>query len=511
MSTELKRNFVHKEGECPNGKRRRIKSIRNGINNRHFAADADDESKDTRKDLPDKIHRIYLSRPELLAHQHQSPASVLSRGNAKKGFINATVQGATRATVVVTSHINEISPAFPDDDKKQVSLDYCAQRDFSKEHHYKPRRPAIENIADEDELSCLSSSSSRSSEESSLMSSCSDESEDGKEPMPSLHVRSKYQGLQRLEKKLALRKERLKHLCVGQPPAYVHLIERNEEIARNIKIAKYKEQHPDEDATLVSKPMLPKNKAIDSFQGILQFEGLHTVPCAVTVFIICLGHSAFFGFVECLCRIAYHSFLKQWIAENKFYIILIFVGLLLLRFNGGLFFYARDRAYNLIKIEMSNRLKVGMFDARIFKLIKGSMTYSSFNMFGYYLICIGINHFYEGYLYVWMDQHSAWIDGIWSRAVDLANTERIQKQNRCEHFYPLLDCVVSAPNEDISPSCEVATEIVSHPVLKYLYNFWCNDVSNEYKSIEIIFHWIWLLLSACFAIHAGQNLMTYCD
>jgi len=364
-----------------------------------------------------------------------------------------------------------------------------------------------------------SESSSEYSGDSTLLDSWSEEStQEGMERLPSLYVRSKYEGLERLKKKLARRRKRLKKLCAGQPPAYVHLLEMNEEVAGKIKIAEYNKQYPGEVASnaIASvngiSPLLSQRHNITSWLGILQFEALHTLPCAYTVFIVCLGHSTFYGVLECLCRIFYKTIFKPWINQNMFDSSLIILGLFLLRFNGGLFFYSTTTmGYNRVKMEMSNRLRVGMIDARLLKRIKGSIFASSFNMFGYYLICIGISHLYEKLYYIWMGKHDAWFHSIWYRSVELANAEFLEKQKQWAEF-SVLESIGGPPTiEEISPTCDVATSTMSSSVLKPFFNFWCRDTSYEYKSVELTFHGLWLLLSTGLAFRVGQNLMMGCD
>jgi len=325
-------------------------------------------------------------------------------------------------------------------------------------------------------------------------------------------------------------------LCVDQPPAYVLLLEMNEEVAGEIKIAEYKEKNPGKEAKAnsnsnanangngeddtngtTSSPFpespLTQKKTMSTWKGFLQFEGLHTLPSAYTVFLICVVHSAFYGVLECLSRTIYQLVLKRWVLESLFYNSMIFLGLFLLRFNGGLFFYSRtNRDYNRIKMEMSNRLRLGMFDARFFRRIKGSITASSFNLFGYYLICIGINHFYYKYQDRWMSQHSAWFEDSWDRAVNLVNAEALQQQEQWEANFSTLATIVSSPTfEEVTPSCEVAADMVSHSILKPFYRFWCLSTSSDYECVELAFHGLCLLLSAGLAFHVGQNLMTFCD
>jgi hypothetical protein len=127
------------------------------------------------------------------------------------------------------------------------------------------------------------------------------------------------------------------------------------------------------------------------------------------------------------------------------------------------------------------------------------------------LICIGTNHFYYKYQYRWMTQHSAWFEDIWDRATDLVNAKTLQKQEQWRTNYSVLATIVSPTFGEVSPTCEVATDMVSFSILKPLYRTWCYSSSNDYETVELAYHGLCLLLSAGLAFHIGQNLMTFCD
>jgi len=101
-----------------------------------------------------------------------------------------------------------------------------------------------------------------------------------------------------------------------------------------------------------------------------------------------------------------------------------------------------------------------------------------------------------------------WWNGIWNAAVELINTEFQQQQS--------VDTCVSGPSalppmELMSPTCEGATQIVSSPILKWLVNGWCNDVTLEYRDVQFVYHGCWLVVSFILAFKIGKNLLTFCD
>mmetsp|Transcript_6033 Transcript_6033/g.17160 ORF Transcript_6033/g.17160 Transcript_6033/m.17160 type:complete len:569 (-) Transcript_6033:307-2013(-) len=397
---------------------------------------------------------------------------------------------------------------------------------------------------EEDEI-CSSSSSSSSSEESSLLSSWSDSSLEGEEQLPSLDISDEFEGIQRLEKKLAIRKERLKLLCVGRPAAYLQWVESNEEAAGKIRIASYKENHPDEvtnedehkdndigtdkrlpsaypsevssttssSQTRLLSPLLSANQSSAYWLGLLQFEALHTLPCAYAIIVVMIGHCTFYSFMEVLGKSLYKSWFNSWISPDVYYCIFTVVGLVLMRINGHCFWYSStNNKYSLVKMELGNRLKLGTFDARLLKRIRGSVTASACNMFGCYFVCVGINYFYYKECDRRMDSFEKWFDGIWNRATDIVNDEVTEKLQQFAIInYKFMADTSGSAETRISPTCEVAEGLLSSPFVKRLYHFWCTDYSNEYKSVELTYHGVSLLASMGLAFLIGQNVMTFCD
>mmetsp|Transcript_32192 Transcript_32192/g.36544 ORF Transcript_32192/g.36544 Transcript_32192/m.36544 type:complete len:588 (+) Transcript_32192:96-1859(+) len=363
------------------------------------------------------------------------------------------------------------------------------------------------------------------SEESSLLDSWSDESSEDE-----VIFDSDCKGVGRLKKKLALRKERTKRLSAGRPPAYIRLLEINEEMASEIKIAKYKERHPDEDDHDKSKDddnedreedrlllstsahLLRGKKIWSRVLGLIQFEALHTLPYFYTILIILFGHCTFYGFLEVVTRIVYYTFLKKIMSHNSFSILLTIFGLCLQRLNGSVFRLSSTKNYSLLKMEMSNRQQLGSFDTRIWKKIKGlSVLNSVCNMLGYYSTFIGITHFYYKWYSLWMYWVEIWWTGIWHTAEELINTEFQQQVHQQSVDSCLSGHSVLSPMVAMSPTCEGATQLVSSPILKWLFNGWCNDLTLEYRDLQIVYHGCWLAVAFILAYKIGMNVLTFCD
>ena len=441
------------------------------------------------------------SIPDPVSTKIVAPVGAIAQENGRRRAMN--------------EQINKENVAIPEDSPPPVSLDSETKISTATgSRNVTPSQPEATEKSDDESSS---SSSSSSSEESTILSEWTGSSIEEDMKLPTLWVSARVTGIERLEKILNIRQKRLKKLCHGQPPAYVHLLKENEMVAGKIKIAEYMKKHPTEDHDIgVVPPESPmsNDKKLSYWKGILQFELIHMLPNAYIVCLVCAVHSAFFGVLECLCRMVYESFVKPFGGSNEaFYTSLGFLGLILLRFNGGLVWYTRSSSdYNRIKMEMSNRFKLGMFDAKLLKRIKDNLTGSAFSMFGYYFICIGINYFYYHYHSNWMTVFGTWFDEVWGRSIEAINAELRKEQEHWADFYDLaFGQAVETPDREFTPSCEYSQDMVSNWMLKLFWPFWCSDTSVEYKSVEIWYHVLMLSVSGFLALRVGQNMLTLCD
>lgn len=422
---------------------------------------------------------------------------------------------AKQVPAISISHNNESkrqSPNFPEIGLPSNETDEN-ENDLPSESRNALQAHDITETEDEASSSDSSSdSSSESSEDSSLLSAWSDNaSQQG--ILPELYVSSKYQGLKRLEKQLEQRKKRLTRLCEGQPPAYVYMLKQNEKLAAKIKVAEYVKENSDEKLSRKAKKMLEsKGREPRSTFGILQFEWIHTLPCAYVLFVCMAVHTTFFGVTDCAFRILYETVLEpRKVGFYTFYVYLMLLGFTLLRFNGGIFYYSNTMAYHRAKMEMSNRLRIGMFDALLFKRIKGNIIGSYFNMFGYYLICVGINKFYYGAYYFVYAKVDAGMGLVWEAAGELINAEVKERQAKWEYIYETGLGLSEGEDLRVSPSCKFAVDQVSKTLLKPFFLVLCADTTYEYKSLELLFHTSCLLLIAYLSHRVGRNAMKACD
>lgn len=427
---------------------------------------------------------------------------------------SSILQEAKQAPAISIDHNNESnrrSPTFPEIGLPSDESD-GNENDLPSESRNALQAQDITETEDEASSSSSDSSSdssSESSEDDSLLSTWSDDaSQQG--ILPELYVSSKYQGIKRLEKQLEQRKKRLKRLCEGQPPAYVYMLKQNEKLAAKIKVAEYVKENSDEILNPKVKKMLEsKGREPRSTFGILQFEWIHTLPCAYVLFVCMAVHTTFFGVTDCAFRILYATVLEPMkVGFYTFYVYLMLLGFTLLRFNGGIFYYSSTMAYHRAQMEMSNRLRIGMFDARLFKRIKGNIIGSYFNMFGYYLISVGISKFYYGAYHFVYAKVDAGIGLVWQAATELINAEVKEKQAKWEYI-PL--GLSEGEDLSVSPSCKFAVDQVSKTLLKPFFLVLCADTTFEYKSLELFFHTSCLLLIAYLSHRVGRNAMKACD
>jgi hypothetical protein len=161
-----------------------------------------------------------------------------------------------------------------------------------------------------------------------------------------------------------------------------------------------------------------------------------------------------------------------------------------------------------------------MFDAVLFKRIKGNIIGSTFSMFGYYLLSIAINYYYTQFYYSWTGEFEKWIGVIWQNSIDLINAEVEEGRKGwaesykepevwAEEYYKLED--PSTSDFKVSPTCIYSADLVPYSFLKPFYIFWCRDPTYEYKSVEIFFHGLSLCIVAFLTSRIGENFMTICD
>lgn len=367
------------------------------------------------------------------------------------------------------------------------------------------------------------------SEESSLLQlhsfSYSDEEEDDEDDA----VRSEYKGFQRLKRKLHIRRQRLLRLCEGRRSSYVKLLQANDDAARAISLAIYMERHSiseekDESSGLIhddsdnKDPCYPpqqseelshrkdavsrhstSSKDLDRGAStvvrlwwMVLFEYNLTLPSFFTVMIVLLGHTTFYCTVDVLLKSLYYNVFENLITFDQFVVGQILLGLSLIRVNGNIFYWLSPRDYNLVRLEMQNRLSIRSRDAQFLKRIKGSVLSSAFNMFGYYFASIGVFHFYSIGQQKYLQPFEEWYVKVFLEAGGSYNSSTGQEvKQECHHLVETVDA-----HDDLS---------------KWLIHYFCTDSTMEWRALVIVYHGLCLAVTAVLAAALGQNLLTFCD
>jgi hypothetical protein len=406
-----------------------------------------------------------------------------------------------------------------------------------------------EKSHDDEDLSCKRSISSDESSLLDLQSVSSWEHDDNdydydngnhQEQQQQQLLQSEIRGIKRLEQKLKLRRQRLQKLCVGRRSSFVQLVEANDVAASEITLALYKEkeQHQmikkgnvmnggdnrdDNDGSLsqqqrrrqhqpVQTLSHPKNAPITTAdapvvrqqQGLsimmrmwwmILFEYNLTLSCFFTVMVVLLGHTTFYSALEVTLKCVYYTVFESWLTLDQFFLLQIMLGLGLLRINGNVFYWLNSKDYNLVRLEMQNRLKLGWWDAKFLKRIKGHRLSSAMNMFGYYLASVGVYYFYyHGQLRV-LRPFEEWYVAVF-RSVG-------------GKYDPVTGQEIKVPCPDLWGAMPSTGS--DYVVSKWLLDYFCNDVTAEWKLIVLLYHGLCLTITAIMAAKLGQNVLTFCD
>jgi hypothetical protein len=377
------------------------------------------------------------------------------------------------------------------------------------------------DVTEEDESSTIKSSTS---DDSSLLDlqSCSSNFED--EDVNRFMLDTELKGIQRLERKLELRRQRLRKLCAGRRSSYVQLLQANEQAASEITLTLYRERRPVQHTKTISKnknkleSSSPKDASrIFSPESIephstntarnqqnpsmtrriwwmTLFECHLTLPAFFTVLIILLGHATFYNALEVSLKCLFYTFFHGYMTLEQFFLAQIAIGLLLLRMNGNAFYWLNSNDYNLVRLELQNRLTLGSMDAGFLKRIKGTVWSSALNMFGYYLACIGVYHFYYVGQLATMRPFEAWYVKIFLEAGGT--------------FDPLT-------GQEIKPPCQDIVDVVlssNDSILwQWLMRYFCSDTTAEWRLIVLLYHGFWLAVTTLVAARLGHGLLTLCD
>jgi hypothetical protein len=339
-------------------------------------------------------------------------------------------------------------------------------------------------------------------------------------------------GIQRLERQLELKRERLRRLCAGRGTSYVRLMEANNAAADAVTLAAYTKAHaktaeknprndnngidgtsskecdPDdtkkdrahsigtkEEATSSGSDMKAKAKGKPStamsIRWILLFELYHTLPAFAIVLVVLMGHICFYCGLETSLKSIYYTFLNQCLSLDQFMGIQVILGLCMIRINGSVFYWLDRNDFHLVRMELQNRLILGTFDTQVMKRLKGTMWSSALNMFGYYIASVALFHFYySGHLKVLQPLEEWYVDIFQTAGGTYSATGQVQ-----------------------TPPCHKLAELVA-PSGEYsqkLIHYFCMDETQEWRAVGLVYNGLWLVVTAVLGMLIGQNMLEYCD
>jgi hypothetical protein len=344
------------------------------------------------------------------------------------------------------------------------------------------------------------------------------------------------ENLTRLQKKFECRKERLRRLCNGRPLSYIKMLEAHEEAVHQVVVAhctnQFGQNHENRQ-TERRKPTFLQQ----SWWAVL-FELNHTLPASYQVLLVCMGHATFFAFFDVVMKSLYYSLIANDMATSlsihAYHALEIILGLVLIRINGNIFYWQDDTSSYLGNVEMRNRLKLNWLDAIALKRLKGSILGSAFTMFGFYLVYMGLTHFYYSAFLCLYNIFYTWYESV-SKQADLAV--------RANATIFATETNSTDIDVSVSPSCTVLVEHLApgicypeddwlgmdnpseayyYKLYDYFYRFYqvmqqwlaqqlCMDTTYEWRILSLVYHGFWIALVATLIAINGDNILRYCD
>jgi hypothetical protein len=234
------------------------------------------------------------------------------------------------------------------------------------------------------------------------------------------------------------------------------------------------------------------------------FELTYTAPAAFKMVVVCLCHLFFFGVLDTLSRILYHSLFVATIRQEFFSLFQIFLGLCLLRVNGSLWTNLDADTYNIVKFDMHNRRHLGFTDAKLLSFFKSSCYGSAGNLFGFYLVYMGSSQIYSRQFIFILRFLETW---YLQKKETIIQDQNLQEEDL--HFYSFYgnNAVYS---EDVSNTCKFVVQHV-HPSVQWWFSYCCNDPSQEWKALDMMLYTMGLLVVTVIAATVGINILEICD
>ncbi|KAG7358922.1 hypothetical protein IV203_015511 [Nitzschia inconspicua] len=329
-------------------------------------------------------------------------------------------------------------------------------------------------------------------------------------------------GIERLERQLQLRRELLARFKMIQSPSCYKLLETHERAANAVERKRYdiaaesstkKVGSDGVEKTLKSTNVLEDPvKGSDHPHSLLYawwwvlFECHHSGPAAYKLLLVCLCHLFFHGALDTLSRIVYHNIFVNAMRLEVFYSALILLGLCILRANGYIWMLLDSEAYSAVKFDMHNRRLLDFTDAKVLAFLKSSLYGSAANLFGFYLVYVGLNQISSQELNEILKYLEQWyID----RKDAIIRDQNLNQDDL--DFYSWEGTGGSTGySEDASNTCMLLQQYI-HPRLQWWFSYCCNDRFQEWKAVEMLYYGLGLVVVAASAATVGVNLLEICD
>ena len=309
--------------------------------------------------------------------------------NSNKSYDNVTI--LTTVTTGISSSSEELR-------KMKVSIDDGS----ASEQHQSPIGCELKVSAmsqepkdtggkgEIDVLSILSSASSSS--ESSLFTAYDEDEEEST-------IDSCYHGEERIRKHFEERDRRLRRMLIGKRRIYELSLMQQEQAVRSLCVESYRVKHHQ----AKNHPLGGNKTREDGTLGLssraqvkhnILFECQHSRTGVLIVLFYCLGNVTFYFLLLALLNYIY-GLCQEYINGNLFDFLTCVSGVVMMRWTGYLWCFVEKETFDLVKIEMHNRERLGYLDAKVVRCLRGTRVKSFLNLLSFYLVFVSIHELYD--------------------------------------------------------------------------------------------------------------------
>ena len=294
-------------------------------------------------------------------------------------------------------------------------------------------------------------------------------------------VESCYRGLDRLQKKFAMRDRLILKLGKGKSKAYKDMLWANELAAREVEMNKYKREGKSINADGISvgessddARVLRKASVYTKMNRLMLFESQH-VPAGVALLTFyTFGNVSFYNLTEVVLKMM-KKFLAPYISEASFHFLIVVISLLVMRASGYLWAWLPVDPYSLVKFELHNRERLGFWDARILSYFKRNNKLLGYfiNMVSFYVAYVGLAYFYDV-------------------AMELAMYQPIQGW-----YHTVKEELLKAGSttDDDFQNCETIKQHIAHPLRRYFGYHFCHSQDQLWESMTILYDILFFVIS----------------